>query len=170
MNPASIGPWACGRMYPKSRFLRAQKGRRRGSLSSTEAPEICHCPWAVVRSFMKNRTKPNQLFGEKLSLRRCRHSRSFSHRTKHLSPTNCGNSNFTTFRGQGASVPPTEVNSPSMAVWWCCRTGERVDHQRRGNGCAVSEGHETRIYRRGTDPRRGNILGSTMLVANLLIL
>src|SRR5260370_32293624 len=93
MNTASIGPWACGRTYPKSRFLQAQKGRWRGSLSSTEAPAICHCPSAVAPSFTKNRTKPNQLFGEKLSLRRYQHSRSFFHRTKHSSPTSCGNSN-----------------------------------------------------------------------------
>src|SRR5437763_15638515 len=80
-------------MYPKSRLLREQKGRRRGPLSSTEAPAICHCPSAVVRSFMKNRMKPNQLFGEMLSLRRYQHSRSFFRQTKHLSPTNCASSN-----------------------------------------------------------------------------
>src|SRR6266852_6169680 len=92
MNPASIGPWACGRKYPKSRFLRAKKGRRRGSLSSTEAPAICHCPSAVVRSFTKNLTKPNQLFGEKLSSRRHQHSRSSFHQTKRSSPTRCESS------------------------------------------------------------------------------
>src|SRR5437899_352987 len=92
MKAASTGPWACGRTYPKSRFRRAKKGRRRGSLSSTEAPAICHCPSAAVRLFTKNRTKPNQLFAEKLSLRPYQHSRSFFHRTKHLSPTSCESS------------------------------------------------------------------------------
>src|SRR5229473_940188 len=92
MNPASIGPWVCGGRYPKSRFLLGQEGPRRGSLSSTEPPAICHYPSAVVCLFTKNRTKPNQLFGEKLSLRPYQHSRSFFHRTKYLSPTSCESS------------------------------------------------------------------------------
>jgi hypothetical protein len=29
---------------------------------------------------------------------------------------------------------------------------KRVDQQRRGNGCAVREGHKTRNYRGQTDP------------------
>src|SRR5713101_5686782 len=108
MNRGSIGPWAFAERCRKSRFLRAQKGPRQASLSSTEAPAICHCPWAVVRLFTKNRTKPNQLFGEKLSLRPYQHSRSFSHRTKHLSPTSCENSNFATFPGQGTHWVPED--------------------------------------------------------------
>src|SRR5260370_9372888 len=101
MNRGSIGPWAFAERYRKSGFLRAQKGPRQASLSSTEAPAICHCPWAVVRLFTKNRTKPNQLFGEKLSLRPYLHSRSFFHRTRHLWPTSSESINFMIFLGQG---------------------------------------------------------------------